>query len=43
MPTLGVEPGSGRVAIAYYVIRPDGIDAEVVTSANGDRWSAPQG
>ena len=42
MPTLGVEPGSGRIAIAYYVIRPDGIDAEVVTSANGDRWSAPQ-
>ena len=24
------------------MIRPDGIDAEVVTSANGDRWSAPQ-
>jgi hypothetical protein len=42
MPTLGVEPGSGRVAIAYYVIRPDGIDAELVTSADGDRWSAPQ-
>jgi hypothetical protein len=42
MPTLGVEPGSGRIAIAYYVLRPDGVDAELVTSANGDRWSAPQ-
>jgi hypothetical protein len=42
MPTLGVEPGSGRIAVAYYVLRPNGVDAELVTSANGDRWSAPQ-
>ena len=27
---------------SYYVIRPDGIDAELVTSADGARWSAPQ-
>lgn len=41
-PTLGVEPGTGRLAVAYYAIRPDGIDAEVVTSADGLQWSAPQ-
>jgi hypothetical protein len=42
MPTIGVEPGTGRVAIAYYVIRPDGVDAELVTSRDGTSWSAPQ-
>ena len=42
MPTIGVEPGTGRLAIAYYVIRPDGIDAELVTSQDGTSWSAPQ-
>jgi hypothetical protein len=42
IPTLGVEPGSGRLAIAYYVIQPNGIDAELVTSADGVRWSTPQ-
>jgi hypothetical protein len=42
IPTLGVEPGSGRLAIAYYVIQPNGIDAELVTSLDGVRWSTPQ-
>jgi hypothetical protein len=42
MPTIGVEPGTGRLAIAYYAIRPDGIDAELVTSRDGSSWSAPQ-
>jgi hypothetical protein len=42
IPTIGVEAGSGRLAIAYYVIQPNGIDAELVTSADGARWSAPQ-
>ena len=42
MPTLGVEPGTDRIAIAYYVIQPNGIDAELVTSTDGVRWSAPQ-
>ena len=42
MPTIGVEPGSGRLAIAYYVIQRNGIDAELITSANGTRWSLPQ-
>ena len=42
VPTIGVEPGTGRLAIAYYAIRPDGVDAELVTSPDGSRWSAPQ-
>ncbi len=42
IPTVGVEPVTGRLAIAYYVIQPNGIDAELVTSTNGIRWSAPQ-
>ena len=41
LPTIGVEPGTGRLAIAYYVIRPNGIDAELVTRRRS-RWSAPQ-
>ena len=42
MPTIGVEPGTGRLAIVYYVIQRNGIDAELITSADGTRWSAPQ-
>jgi hypothetical protein len=42
MPTIGVEPGTGRLAIVYYVLRPDGVDAELVTSQDGNRWSTPQ-
>ena len=42
LPTIGVEAGTGRVAIAYYVIQPNGIDAELVTSDDAERWSAPQ-
>jgi len=42
LPTIGVEPGTGRLAIAYYVIQRNGVDAEVITSSDGRRWSAPQ-
>lgn len=42
MPTLGVEPGTRRIAIAYYVVQPNGIDAELVTSGDGVQWSVPQ-
>lgn len=42
MPTIGVEPGTGRLAIAYYAIHRNGVDAEVITSADGARWSVPQ-
>ena len=40
IPTIGVEPVTGRLAIAYYVIQPNGIDAELVTSADGGRRGA---
>jgi hypothetical protein len=42
MPTIGVEPGTGRLAIAYYALRPNGVDAELVTSRDGSSWSFPQ-
>ena len=43
MPTIGVDPGTGRLAIAYYALRPDGgVDADLVTSATGSSWSSPQ-
>ncbi len=42
LPTIGVEPGTGRLAIAYYVLQRNGVDAELITSTNGSRWSAPQ-
>ena len=43
IPTIGIEPVTGRLAIAYYVIRSGGVDAELITSANAGRtWSAPQ-
>ena len=42
MPTIGVEPATGRLAILYYSLFPTGADVELVTSADGVRWSAPQ-
>ena len=42
VPTIGVEPGTGRLAVLYYAIQRNGVDAELVTSANGARWSLPQ-
>ncbi|HUQ23596.1 MAG TPA: hypothetical protein VM049_11350 [Gaiellaceae bacterium] len=43
IPTIGVEPETGRLAVAYYVLQPDGVDAELVTSSDGGaRWSSPQ-
>jgi hypothetical protein len=42
LPTIGVEPDTGRLAIAYYAIKPNGVDAELVTSQDGTSWSAPQ-
>ena len=42
MPTIGVDPGTGRLAILYYVLSSTGADVELVTSADGTRWSAPQ-
>jgi hypothetical protein len=42
LPTLGVEPETGRLAVAYYVIQRNGIDLELITSSDGARWTAPQ-
>ena len=42
MPTIGVEPGTRRLAVLYYALYADGADAELITSTNGARWSAPQ-
>jgi hypothetical protein len=42
MPTIGVEPGTGRLAIAYYAIQRNGVDGELVTSRDGARWTAPR-
>jgi hypothetical protein len=43
IPTIGLDPASGRAAIAYYVVRAAGIDAELVESRPGGAgWSAPR-
>jgi hypothetical protein len=42
LPTIGIEPRSGRLAVAYYVIQRNGIDLELITSADGNRWTAPR-
>ncbi len=42
MPTIGVDPASGRLAILYYALFGSSADVELVTSADGVRWSAPQ-
>jgi hypothetical protein len=42
MPTIGVDPVSGRLAIVYYALQRNGVDAEVVTSRDGTSWTAPQ-
>ena len=42
-PSLGIDPASGRAAIAYYAIRATGIDCElVVQRPGGSGWSAPR-
>jgi hypothetical protein len=44
IPAIGIHPRTGRVAVAYYVVRADGgIDAELVESAGrADRFGAPR-
>jgi hypothetical protein len=43
IPAIGIHPTSGRVAIAYYLLRPAGIDLEVVESRiGGSGWAAPR-
>jgi hypothetical protein len=43
IPAIGINPTSGRVAIAYYTVRPSGIDAELVESRIGaSSFGAPR-
>ena len=44
IPAIGIHPRTGRVAVAYYVVRADGgVDAELVESAGRiDRFGAPR-
>jgi hypothetical protein len=44
IPAIGIHPRTGRVAVAYYVVRPDGgVDAELVESpGRADRFGAPR-
>jgi hypothetical protein len=43
IPTVGVNPTNGRVAIAYYTARRAGLDLELVESApGGTSWGSPR-
>jgi len=44
IPAIGIHPRTGRVAVAYYVVRPGGgVDAELVESpGRADRFGAPR-
>jgi hypothetical protein len=43
LPAIGVDPGTGRVAIAYHRSRAGGIDVELVETARGTtRFGAPR-
>jgi len=42
LPAIGIDPSSGRAAIAYYTVRPAGIDFELVESrVDGSGWGQP--
>jgi hypothetical protein len=42
LPAIGVNPTTGRVAIAYYTVRDAGINLELVESTrDGSDWSNP--
>jgi hypothetical protein len=43
IPAIAADPASRRLAILYYVVRPAGIDAELVESRDaGATWGTPQ-
>ncbi len=43
LPAIGIHPRSGRVALVYHVVRPGGIDVELVESPGGVRgFGAPR-
>ncbi|MGH3066326.1 MAG: exo-alpha-sialidase [Gaiellaceae bacterium] len=42
LPAIGIDPASGRVALAYFRGSPGGIDVELVTSTGSPAlWTAP--
>jgi hypothetical protein len=47
LPAIGIHPTTGRVAVVYHVVRPGGIDVELVESRPGSpsqplRFSSPR-
>lgn len=43
LPTIGIHPKSGRSALAYHVVRPDGgVDVELVESLPDGDWGTPR-
>ena len=42
LPALGIDPGSGRVALAYHRRLAAGLVVELVESAAGGDWGAPR-
>jgi hypothetical protein len=43
LPTVAINPGNGRAAIAYYTVRSAGIDAELIESQpGGSGWEPPR-
>lgn len=43
LPAVGIDPATGRAAVAYYVVRPNGIDFELeVSRPGGSGWRLPQ-
>lgn len=43
LPAIGIHPTSGRVALAYHVVRAGGgVDVELVQSRVGGGWTAPR-
>ncbi len=41
LPAIGIQPSTGRVAIAYYTVSPAGIDTELVESRVGSTGFGP--
>jgi hypothetical protein len=42
LPAIGIDPATGRIALAYMRSGPGGIDVELVESTSGATWGAPR-
>jgi hypothetical protein len=43
LPAIGIDPATGRIAIAYFRAEARGVDTELVESSpGGTRWNAPR-